>query len=576
MKKLQSFLLRCLLLLSPTLGFAQQSYQDPHIEQQLYLIHTYPQLKTYVLDRLQKNEVSITANEKIYLYNKLTRITSTLGENEQSRRFAQKAEALLSQTNDSILIYEHRLIDVEIKLAKGESKELVSQVDDCYRFAVRSKNVRMERSALFNLSKLAYYNGMARDAIDYHKKALNISQQHLQGVFDGIDLCMLGAKYLSINPDSAFLLINQGLDIAQSKQDWFTLATGNLIKSSMLQIRQDYTNFEKCIQLTIAYSKQIGFYNLYFMAQQQLMAHALQQKKYQQVITLGETLKNENDIFTNKSNASFTDTLLYEAYKAVGNYEQALKSLFAFHQKYTAYTNSQLINALNDLKNQRLIDEKNTALLSQQLTITKQRKRFLILFMAFLFLATLVISYFLIKLYQKRLRKTIFEKDKNNDLLLEEVKQSQMGPISNCIDQVQIPAELDATHEQEIEIISPEREDLFREMIHIIESKKLYLNPQLDQKLLVTMLGTNKLYLYQAISHHHNANFKNIINRYRVLEAKRIMQEKVRLRKTVSYDTVFADAGFNSITSYYRAFKSFTGLTPKEYLRELREDQNAP
>jgi len=61
-------------------------------------------------------------------------------------------------------------------------------------------------------------------------------------------------------------------------------------------------------------------------------------------------------------------------------------------------------------------------------------------------------------------------------------------------------------------------------MMRLIEEQKLYLNPQLDHKLLVTLLRTNKSYLYRAISHHGMDHFKNIINHFRVREAKSLLE----------------------------------------------------
>ncbi len=113
---------------------------------------------------------------------------------------------------------------------------------------------------------------------------------------------------------------------------------------------------------------------------------------------------------------------------------------------------------------------------------------------------------------------------------------------------------------------------LFSEMIMLIESQKLYLNPKLDLKQVITLLGTNKFYLYNAINNHSESNFRNIINRYRLEEAKRIIERECRQGEADNSTTIYEAAGFNSAATYYRIFKQHTGLTPMEYAKEYRND----
>jgi YesN/AraC family two-component response regulator len=82
---------------------------------------------------------------------------------------------------------------------------------------------------------------------------------------------------------------------------------------------------------------------------------------------------------------------------------------------------------------------------------------------------------------------------------------------------------------------------------------------------MVMLLGTNRNYLSQAINQHTDEHFTQIINRYRVNEAKRLLEQRTNTEDEFPPEEVYTIAGFNSTTSYYRIFKHFTGLTPKEY-----------
>ena len=89
---------------------------------------------------------------------------------------------------------------------------------------------------------------------------------------------------------------------------------------------------------------------------------------------------------------------------------------------------------------------------------------------------------------------------------------------------------------------------------------------------MVKILGTNQKYLYQAISENSDSNFRSFVNRYRIDEAKRIIEQKIHGKEVFNLSEIYIPSGFNSSGSFYRAFKSVTGLTPKDYAAEIRSD----
>jgi len=113
---------------------------------------------------------------------------------------------------------------------------------------------------------------------------------------------------------------------------------------------------------------------------------------------------------------------------------------------------------------------------------------------------------------------------------------------------------------------------LFVETIAVIEQEKLYLKPDLDQKYVIKILGTNKAYLAKAIWAHGDTNFKGIINRLRINEAKRLIHLYIVQKKDLNFEQILNDAGFNSKATFYRLFKFHTGLTPNDYAYHLRKD----
>jgi YesN/AraC family two-component response regulator len=118
-----------------------------------------------------------------------------------------------------------------------------------------------------------------------------------------------------------------------------------------------------------------------------------------------------------------------------------------------------------------------------------------------------------------------------------------------------------------------EHQKLFGEVWQYILDKKLYRNPKLNRQSLINEFGTNRQYLYEAISKNGEDNFRGLVNRFRISEAKEIIDEKTYKNLTIDFSEISEKIGFNSYPTFYRAFKTITGLTPNEYLRELKQDQ---
>ena len=101
-----------------------------------------------------------------------------------------------------------------------------------------------------------------------------------------------------------------------------------------------------------------------------------------------------------------------------------------------------------------------------------------------------------------------------------------------------------------------------RKIQDLMEAQKPYLESQLSLKSLALKLKTNPSVLSAAIIQNFKKNFNDFVNEYRV-------QEYLTLSNQSQYDhyTLLAlamECGFNSKSTFNRAFKKNTGRTPKE------------
>jgi len=102
---------------------------------------------------------------------------------------------------------------------------------------------------------------------------------------------------------------------------------------------------------------------------------------------------------------------------------------------------------------------------------------------------------------------------------------------------------------------------------HTMETTKPYLKPNLTLPELAAQLSLSTHYLSQIINENYNLNFFDYINKYRIEEVKKKMQDPDF--SNYSLLGIALESGFNSKSSFNRIFKKFTGQTPSEFKESI-------
>jgi len=96
-----------------------------------------------------------------------------------------------------------------------------------------------------------------------------------------------------------------------------------------------------------------------------------------------------------------------------------------------------------------------------------------------------------------------------------------------------------------------------------MKEEKLYQETQLSLQELADKIEFPSYQVSQAINEGLKQNFYDLVNSYRVEEAKRLLLDEKNKNFTIL--SVGFEAGFNSKTTFNTVFKKFTGQTPTEY-----------
>lgn len=93
---------------------------------------------------------------------------------------------------------------------------------------------------------------------------------------------------------------------------------------------------------------------------------------------------------------------------------------------------------------------------------------------------------------------------------------------------------------------------------------KLYLNPQLKLSDVARQVGTNRTYLSRFFNQDMKTTFYDYVNNLRMNHAEELLRET-----DLTLNAIAEKSGFNSISTFRRAFAAKHNCTPSEYRKRI-------
>lgn len=105
--------------------------------------------------------------------------------------------------------------------------------------------------------------------------------------------------------------------------------------------------------------------------------------------------------------------------------------------------------------------------------------------------------------------------------------------------------------------------ELKENLIRLFDQEKIFKESDISLEMLAVRMNTTRHNASQVINEHFNLSFHELINKYRIREAKYILDTDSR--KNLNIIDIAYEVGYNNKVTFNKAFKKDTLLTPSEY-----------
>ena len=107
--------------------------------------------------------------------------------------------------------------------------------------------------------------------------------------------------------------------------------------------------------------------------------------------------------------------------------------------------------------------------------------------------------------------------------------------------------------------------EIYKSIVYNLEVRKVFLDPKLSLVKFSSIVGTNTTYLSNVVNHYFKCNYKHLLNKYRILHAKHLIDNN-----ECAITELDKRCGFTSRSVFYDAFGKIMGIPPAHY-RKRRE-----
>ena len=232
-----------------------------------------------------------------------------------------------------------------------------------------------------------------------------------------------------------------------------------------------------------------------------------------------------------------------DLYTEAGRYKEAAEMYRAIIPHKDKLRNTELANQLDEL---RTLFEVDKLTLRNEVITTR-------LYLSLIIVALLLVAVILYIIYTRRLRRK--NRALYDSILLYRKTESDMETAARLVPEEELDRE----------------GKIYRQLCDLMQNEKIYKNTELNRDILSKQIGTNSVYITNAVRKYADgATISEFINGYRLRHAASLLTNNPDL----NINEVEYMSGFNSRATFNRCFRAFYGMSPSEYKSISREKKN--
>lgn len=519
------------------------------------------------------------------------------GDYDQTIYYARKLDSIATLNKKEVYQMYAGIFLGQALMMNGNTEEARYHMDKSLNLALTLRNDSALASAYNGLG--LYASNIEMDyyrALNYFFEGIQAAKRSSNERLYSLLLCNIGGIYYLKNDSNGLKYALECHELGHQKQDPFLIFIGSTNSAYMYYLLKDYNESLKYIKEAEFlmeqnnYFDQAYIYNLYgqiyfaqgnYPAAREMIDKALSFEQTSQVssivnshIILAELMVNDNkfqdalhflnlglDFTKDHKNAIHKLTLyerIAETYQLQGKYDSAIAYYKTYHNLSDSIFNADKERSISELRLKYDLEKhENEAHQSKIIIMQKEKNIQQLLF------ALALILFLLGAMYLSYLRK--------NKLYLKIVKLNQ----ENIKKQKRLEDKLNEFYEQEsattdkytVSSLTDEQvTDLYERLEKIMHKERIYTQKDITREKVAASLNTNRTYLSQVINTNANVTFNHFINSFRIDDAVRILSDP---ESDVPLKALSSDLGFNSITTFYKAFQSSVGMTPSQYREKV-------
>lgn len=425
----------------------------------------------------------------------------------------------------------------------GNNKEALSyalKALELYKSSNDDKNI----SLIYNLMSVIYQQINNYEKAKYYGKLSLYYAEKINSLNNILDTYSnLVVSYRGLNEiDSAKYIFNKIIETAAKLDRPYTIAQARMNMGNLYSDEKDYKKAREQFEMSLALCQKYKINEGILYNYINLGSNYQAQKRYPAALIAYDSAV----YYAKKVNAPpFMISYIYDGYtnlfENTGNYKKALENHRIMDSLNSVVNLEQSKKEIAEIqaKYDSAVKDAEIEKINNEYLIKRNQTRILFLLSAVVLLATVFTIVFLIyrnkKLRQLYARNVEIIKTINFSSYVEsqQVKLGENEPLKK----------------------------IFDEILATLENEKLYQNPDLTVNDMANEINSNQKYVSNAIATYANTNFNNLINFYRITEAKRLIVS----REYPTLNEIMYACGFNSRTPFYNAFNKHTGMSPKQF-----------